>query len=226
LTGVGLFINRESNIIVRNMKISHVLAKNGDAITVQASTNIWIDHCELSSDMDHDKDYYDGLCDITHSSDFVTVSHTLFHDHWKASLVGHSDRNGAEDTGRLHVTYANNHWKDVNSRAPSIRFGTGHVYNSFFENVGSGINARMGAEVLVQSCVFEHSRNEVGSESSPEAGYAVVEDVDFGGGSNRAPLGSLSALGIGYKYGLLGSANVKGGVVGEAGQTLLFDGLP
>jgi pectate lyase len=80
---------------------------------------------DLSSDKDHGKDYYDGLCDITHASDYVTVSNTYFHDHYKASLVGHSDHNGAEDTGHLRVTYANNHWYKINSRTPSIRFGTG-----------------------------------------------------------------------------------------------------
>ncbi len=56
-----------------------------------------------------------------------------FHDHWKASLCGHSDSNAAEDTGKLHITYANNHWKNCNSRGPLIRFGTGHIYNSYYE---------------------------------------------------------------------------------------------
>jgi pectate lyase len=63
------------------MKISKVLASNGDGITVEASTNVWIDHCELSSDLDHGKDYYDGLVDITHGSDWVTVSNSYLHDH-------------------------------------------------------------------------------------------------------------------------------------------------
>lgn len=47
---------------------------------------------------------------------------------YKASLVGHSDSNSAEDTGHLHVTYANNYWSNINSRAPSFRFGTGHIF--------------------------------------------------------------------------------------------------
>lgn len=69
-----------------------------------------------------DKDTYDGLLDISHASDFVTVSwckvrtyivnplaHELiyirqqFSDHWKGSLIGHSDNNASEDTGKLHV---------------------------------------------------------------------------------------------------------------------------
>jgi pectate lyase len=90
------------------LKISKVLAANGDAITIQASKNVWIDHVDLSSDLDHDKDYYDGLLDVTHGSDWVTISNSYLHDHWKASLVGHSDSNGSEDTGHLTVTYANN----------------------------------------------------------------------------------------------------------------------
>ena len=128
LDGIGLTIKGRSNVIIRNLKIAKVLAAHGDAITIQASTNIWVDHCDLSSDLSHDKDYYDGLCDVTHASDWVTISNTYLHDHWKASLVGHSDRNGPEDTGHLHVTYANNHWNNTSSRAPSFRFGTGHIF--------------------------------------------------------------------------------------------------
>nr|Q12639.1 RecName: Full=Pectin lyase; Flags: Precursor [Didymella pinodes]CAA60884.1 pectin lyase [Didymella pinodes] len=80
------------------------------------SENVWVDHLDLSSDRDHDKDYYDGLLDITHAADFVTVTNTFLHDHWKASLIGHSDSNGAEDKGHLTVTYANNYLKNLNSR--------------------------------------------------------------------------------------------------------------
>lgn len=58
---------------------------------------------------------------------------TYFHDHWKTSLIGHSDNNGSVDPGHLRITYAYNYWKNIGSRAPSLRFGTGHVYNSFFE---------------------------------------------------------------------------------------------
>lgn len=48
--------------------------------------------------------YYDGLCDVTHASDWVTISNTYFHDHYKVSLVGHSDSNADEDTGHLTGT--------------------------------------------------------------------------------------------------------------------------
>lgn len=128
LSGVGLRVKDVSNVILRNLKISKVLADSGDAISIQAADNVWVDHCDLSSDRDHDKDYYDGLCDVTHAANYITISNTYFHDHWKASLVGHSDSNADEDEGNLIVTYANNYWSNVNSRGPSFRFGTGHVF--------------------------------------------------------------------------------------------------
>lgn len=84
LVGAGLYINKVSNVIVRNLKISKVKADAGDAIGIQASSNVWIDHLDLSSDLDNGKDYYDGLCDVTHASEWVTISNTYFHDHYKA----------------------------------------------------------------------------------------------------------------------------------------------
>jgi pectate lyase len=105
-------IKGKKNVIIRNLKFSKVVAANGDAIGVQSSTNVWLDHLDLSSDRTHDKDYYDGLIDLTHAADFITISNTYFHDHWKSSLVGHSDNNGGEDKGHLRVTYANNHWSN------------------------------------------------------------------------------------------------------------------
>lgn len=70
-----------------------------DAIALNKATNVWIDHVDVSSDVAHDKDYYDGLIDVTHACDWVTISNSYIHDHWKSSLVGHSDSNESEDKG-------------------------------------------------------------------------------------------------------------------------------
>ncbi|KAI1491489.1 pectate lyase [Biscogniauxia mediterranea] len=222
IKGVGLTVKGVSNVILRNLKISEVLAAQGDAVTIQEATNVWADHLDLSSNLDHDKDYYDGLLDVTHAAEWVTISNSYFHDHWKASLVGHSDSNADEDTGHLHVTYANNHWSNINSRTPSFRFGTGHIFNSYYESIiDSGINTRMGAQLLIESTVFANSSDKaILSQDSDETGYAVVNDVDLGGSTNSAPEGTLTS--VPYDYTLLGSANVKAAVAGVAGQTLTF----
>jgi pectate lyase len=58
--------------------------------------NVEVDHCDLSSDRDHSKDYYDGLLDVVHGSDFVMVTNTHFHNHFKDSLVDYADNNAAK----------------------------------------------------------------------------------------------------------------------------------
>lgn len=55
LTGIGLRVLNENNVIIRNVKIAKVLAP-GDNIGIQAANQVWVDHCDLSSDRDHDKD--------------------------------------------------------------------------------------------------------------------------------------------------------------------------
>lgn len=220
-TGVGLYVNKVENVILRNLKISKVKASNGDAIGIQQSSKVWVDHCDLSSDLTSGKDYYDGLIDITRASMAVTVSNTFLHDHHKASLIGHSDDNAAQDTGKLFVTYANNHWKNVGSRAPSVRFGTVHIFNNVEDGVSvSGVNTRMGAKVLIESSVFINAKRPITALDSDNKGTATVSDVDLGGAKNDAPKGSFTDPG--YSYAKLGSGKVKAAVVGVAGQTLRF----
>jgi len=215
IENVTFTIKNVKNVIVRNLALKKVIG--GDTIAVQVAQNVWLDHLDLSSDRDHDKDYYDGLLDLTHAADFITVSNVKLHDHWKASLVGHSDSNGAEDKGHLRVTYINNHWVNINSRTPSLRFGTGHIVNNYFENTSDGINTRQGAQVLVENNVWSGCKKAV---YSTDGGYAVVSGNDFGGASSTAPAGTLTS--VPYQYTKVAASAVKSAVVGKAGNTLSF----
>jgi pectate lyase len=204
------------NVIIRNLVIQKVVG--GDAIAIQKAQNVWVDHVDVSSDRDHDKDYYDGLIDVTHAADFVTISNSYLHDHWKCSLVGHSDSNGAEDKGHLTVTYNNNYWRNINSRGPSIRFGTGHMYNNYYENVSDGINTRQGAQVLVQNNVWVNSAKAL---YTVDNGFAVASGNDFGSSNNSAPQGTFTKAPYAVPQ-LLAAKDVKSAVVGTAGATLKF----
>ena len=53
---MGLRVLKQSNVIIRNVKVSKVLASAGDAIGIQESSKVWVDHVDLSSDLDHGKD--------------------------------------------------------------------------------------------------------------------------------------------------------------------------
>ncbi|KAH0586810.1 hypothetical protein H2248_005658 [Termitomyces sp. 'cryptogamus'] len=216
LNGVGLRVLNENNVIIRNVKISKVLAEAGDALGIQASHQVWVDHCDLSSDRDHDKDFYDGLLDLTHGITGVTVSNTKLYNHWKACLIGHSDNNGAEDTP-ITVTLALNSWTNLNSRTPSIRFGHGHIFNNVFDDNNDGINTRDGAQVLVENNVWTGTDKPL---YSTDGGFAVATGNDFGGASDTAPQGDFTKAP--YSYTLLSTSSVRASVTANAGQTLDF----
>lgn len=78
----------------------------------------------------------------------------------------------------------------------------------------------MGAQVLVESCVFSGVEKAIESADSDTVGYATVNNVDLGDGTNTADAGTLSS--VPYDYTLLGSASVKSSVTSSAGQTLSF----
>ncbi|MFD8005551.1 pectate lyase family protein [Streptomyces mirabilis] len=184
-TGGGLRLKKVTNVVVRNLNISKPL-KPADGITVQASTKVWIDHNAFSSDRDHGKDYYDGLLDINHGSDYVTVSWNTFKDHYKGSLVGHSDNNAGEDTGHLRVTYHHNWFDNVNSRIPSLRFGTGHFYDNYVVGADTAVHSRMGAQMLVENNVFRTTTVAVTTNRDSDVdGYANLRGNDLGGAATE-----------------------------------------
>ncbi|KAF3923588.1 hypothetical protein ABW21_db0201584 [Orbilia brochopaga] len=217
LIGVGFRAKEVSNIVFVNLKISKCLAPI-DNILLQVATNVLVDHCDLSSDRDHDKDYYDGALDMSHATDYVTVQNTFTHDHWKCSLIGHSDNNAAEDTGHLRVTWYRNRWSNCNSRQPSLRFGTGHVVNNHYQDSELGYTSRMGAQMLVEYSQFVNVAA-IDYEESSQTGYVVTRGNDYGTGTPPIlPVGTLNS--VPYSYSTLAIGDVDSYTSANAGQRL------
>jgi pectate lyase len=187
LKGLSLSLKGVNNVIIRNLILSDTLesATNGDEIHLEQATHVWIDHNDLFEDVNPGSSDYDGLIDITHGSDNITVSWNRLHDHYKSSLVGHADDNAAEDTGHLHVTYHHNWFYKVSARTPSLRFGTGHVFNNYFQDIDvTAVHSRMGAQMLVENNVFRNVAIPViTTTQSIQDGYANISGNDFGGGT-------------------------------------------
>jgi mannan endo-1,4-beta-mannosidase len=220
LTGCGLNMKAVSNVLIQNMKIGKVKASNGngDAIHIdKAAHHIWIDHNDLSGDRTAGKDDYDGLVDITHGADYITVSWNYIHDHWKGSLVGHSDSNSSEDTGKLHITYDHNYFYNINSRGPSLRFGTGHAYNNLYQTMSTAVHSRMGAQMLVQNNVFSGVTTPIQTNVDSDVdGYVNQSGNDFGSGTNKiSRTGSFTSPP--YSYSLDGTSSVASIVKSGAG---------
>lgn len=74
----------------------------------------------------------------------------------------------------------------------------------------------------MQSNVFVNVTDPSASLYSDDVGYVTEEDNDFGGASNTAPVGNITAADIPYAFELLGSANVVATVPGEAGAILTW----
>jgi len=175
LQGIELSLNGSRNVIIRNMAVSHVIADGAgtanDGIVLTGAMNVWIDHCELFSDMTHGKDYYDGLVEIKNGASFVTVSNCHIHDHYKVSLISSGDEQVGDTV--IRATYHHNYFHNVGSRLPSIRFGKAHVFSNYYANVpdGSGVNSRMGAVVRVEGNYFQSVENPICFLDSTKTGY-------------------------------------------------------
>jgi pectate lyase len=181
LEGIELAISDASNVIVKNITISKVIAEGSgeanDAVQINRASNVWVDHCEFYSDREHGKDYYDGLLDIKNEASFITISWSKFHDHYKTILISSNDQSPQDSVTR--VTFHHNYFYNCGSRLPSIRFGTAHIFNNYYKNCDSGINSRMGACVRVEKNYFYHTRSAVNSEYSSEPGAVELIDNIF-----------------------------------------------
>jgi pectate lyase len=220
LTGCGLAVVDKSNVIIRNMRISKVQASsgNGDAIHVDHGTRLWIDHNDLSSDTTSGTDFYDGLLDMTHAADFITVSWNKLHDHIKCSLVGHSDSNASEDTGHLRITFHHNWFDTCDQRNPRVRFGNPvHVFNNYYNNITLyAIASTENAGILVEGNYFENTPDpfHLGqADSGP--GTLVARNNVFVNSGTGSQGGSVAS--IPYSYTVDNPNGVKSSVTAGAG---------
>ncbi|XVS68026.1 pectate lyase family protein [Actinosynnema sp. CA-299493] len=160
--------NAVHNIIIRNLAIT---GATDDLINVQMfSHHIWIDHNDFSNGDD-------GAVDIKRGSDYVTVSWNRFHDHDKTLLLGHDDDNGAQDIGRLRVTYHHNYFDGSDQRNPRVRFGESvHVYNNYYRDNSYGVASAMNAGVVLEGNYFFSVNNPGRVDFSGDLGRIVARD--------------------------------------------------
>eukprot|EP00253_Pinus_taeda_P009269 PITA_09269 len=74
---------------------------DGDGVSIFGASNIWVDHCSLSS-------CTDGLIDAIIGSTAITISNNFMAHHDKFMLLGHND-NYTQDV-KMQVTVSFNHF--------------------------------------------------------------------------------------------------------------------
>lgn len=214
--GIGIKIWRGSNVILRNLKIHHVLTGDKDCISIEGpANNVWVDHCELYNQFDGvDKDYYDALLDAKAESAYLTYSWNKLHDSWKASLNGSSE---SDDYDR-RVTYHHNSFININSRLPLYRGGQGHIYNNYYYNVPtSGVNSRINAKLRVENNVFVNVNNPICSLDSDVIGYWDVRGNVFTNCTGNVPTTSTCSYTPPYSYSLDAASTVQSNVANNGG---------
>lgn len=163
IKGGGLRISGVNNVIVQNLHFRDAFVTfdgkttDNDAIEINNSTNVWINHCDFSF-------FDDGLIDIKNAADFVTVSWCRFHNHNKVMLIG-SSNDDTQDIGHLNVTVHHN-WFDgeggigLHQRVPRVRFGKVHVFNNFYNKlVIRGPMAAWDADLVIENSYFKDSKD-------------------------------------------------------------------
>jgi pectate lyase len=208
------------NIIIRNL----ILGNSGsDAITISDKTHhVWVDHCDLSN-------CSDGALDISHASEYITISWNRFHNQDKTCLLGHSDSNGSEDTGHLKVTYHHNLFEATTQRNPRVRFSfLCHVYNNYYNGVTSyGVASTCDAYVLLEGNYFQNVLHPLWSilySGSPN-GWSIerYNIYDNSGTPQVNPPASMPEPSTYYAYTLDPTANIPTIVTNGAGVNKMND---
>ncbi|MEV0384309.1 hypothetical protein [Nonomuraea sp. NPDC050643] len=199
------------NVIVRNLLFR---GASDDSINVQMfSHHVWIDHNDLA-------DGYDGLIDVKRGSSYVTVSWNHTHDHTKNMLLGHDDGNGAQDVGRLKVTYHHNWFDRTPQRNPRVRFGEPvHVFNNYYVyNTDVGVACQANAGCVVEGNYFERVEEPVSNSYAGPGGRCVARNnvfVDESGAPDCS--GTVQEPGTYYAYTVDDPNSVRAAVMAGSG---------
>jgi pectate lyase len=259
LLNATVWIKKVSNIIVRNLTIVNPCdiapvwdASDGDSgnwnsqfdgITIDGSTNIWIDRNHFTDAPVTDdqaatengklKQCHDGAVDVKNASDYVTVSYNEFEQHDKNDLIGSSDST-TTDAGHLTVTFHHNWFSAIVQRAPRVRFGQVHVYNNYYAGntadavypYSYSIGVGYKSQILSEANVFEVTGAKTCADvitnpgSSSKSG-AITDTGSLLNGSSLALSTACSFTAaswtIPYSYTPTAAASVKSVVTSNAG---------
>ena len=179
---LGIHIRESSNIIIQNVTVRNVkksgspTSNGGDAIGMESGVrNVWVDHVTLEAS-GGESEGYDGLFDLKNNTQYVTLSYSILRDSGRGGLVGSSE----SDRSNGYVTYHHNRYENIDSRAPLLRGGTGHMYNNYYVDLHkSGINSRAGASAKVENNHFEDSKDVLGTFYTDEMGSWEVSGNIF-----------------------------------------------
>lgn len=219
----GVFsIKRCKNIIIRNLSFigpGSIDCGGYDLLSVQYSSNVWVDHCEFI-------DGIDGNFDISNESDMITASWNEFSYtdrslmHQNTNLVGSSDSKVGDDD-KLSITMAYNSWgAKCRARMPMARYGRFHMLNNYFHCAGNStacINPRKNSEFLIEGNYFEQGVKKIFTQQDATSVIWTDDNVTIESFSKPVSFGECY---IPYRYTKMPTEVVKDDVKIYAGPTI------
>ncbi|KAG9569281.1 pectin lyase-like protein, partial [Aureobasidium melanogenum] len=176
IKGKGLrIVNGATNVIIQNVAITDINPEyvwGGDAITLDGTDNVWIDHVttsniarqhivlgtEASGNVTISNSYIDGSGDYSATCDG--------HQYWALYFDGSDDQ----------VTFKNNYIYQTSGRAPKVQSNTLlHAVNNYWnDNSDHAFEIGKGGYVLAEGNVFEDVKAPL--EASSYAGELFTAD--------------------------------------------------
>ncbi|MCW2477674.1 polysaccharide lyase family 1 protein [Candidatus Symbiopectobacterium sp. NZEC135] len=179
-----------------------------DAVSINASKNVWIDHCTFTDGEHPDSkeqvlfgkhiQRHDGLLDIEDGADYLTISYNVFEEHDKTTIIGSGDG----DKGEYRITFEGNLWSNLTQRAPRVRFGQVHLVNNYHRGASDAdypilysIGMGFASSILSEGNVFNFQG--AGAEESTIIGaYKGSKFKDNGSWFNGAQAKNLNQIAI------------------------------
>lgn len=210
---LGIHIRDSRNIIIQNVTVRNVkksgspTSNDGDAIGMEENVrNVWVDHVTLEAS-GGESEGYDGLFDLKNNTQYVTLSYSILRNSGRGGLIGSSE----SDRSNSHITFHNNLYENIDTRAPLLRGGVAHMYNNHYVRINeSGINSRAGARAKVENNYFRNSKDVLGTFYTNERGTWDVRGNIFNNvtwsseGNQNYPAGpnpqSTTSVSIPYSY--------------------------
>ncbi|GAB1528343.1 hypothetical protein RhiTH_011537 [Rhizoctonia solani] len=157
--GKGLKLSNVSNVIIQNIRISDINPQyvwGGDAIYIDNSSKIWIDHNYFKNvGRQFIVTGFDPAKQVTISNNYFDGQSTWStgcdqHHYWALLFAGNGDQ----------ITFARNYMYFTSGRGPHIGGTDGytltlHMYNNYFNDItGHAIDADTGSKILIEGNYF------------------------------------------------------------------------
>ncbi|CAB3680086.1 pectate lyase [Achromobacter marplatensis] len=170
----GLGVYGSKNVILTHLTIDGRLTRLTQAVNVaNGSSDVWVDHLDLSR-------MSDRLLNVKNGSTDVTVSWTKFHNSNKVMLLNNiTSKNLFENYDRdsiARVTLHHNYFFNTVQRNPRGQFGTFHLFNNLLENWDFyGMSFSLEAKAFVEGNIFS---NDAQRKCVEPAFFPTVEGIN------------------------------------------------